>query len=161
MTGRMKRAGAAVLAAAAVMTAGVPAYAAGTQESSMDLNMSKEADYIMTIPMDTTSIGFGAESTVIGDLSVTGNIGTKQQVTVTAEKTPFTDVKDAENQFPFDLQCEGSSFETAVWSWQEVRAEEPTAYPLTVYIPTETWADVAAGDYTATLTFKAELQNIE
>lgn len=161
MTGREKRAGAVVLAAAAVMTAGIPVYATGTQESSMNLNMSKEASYIMTIPKDTSSIKFGAESTVIGALSVTGDIGTKQQVTVTTEKTPFTDVKDADNQFSFALQCEGNSFETAVWNWQEVRAEEPTAYPLTVYIPTETWADVAAGEYTATLTFTAELQNIE
>lgn len=171
MTGRKKRAGAAVLAAALVMTAGIPAYASETgtgdtaaQSSSLNLTTSQEARYIMTIPMQATGeagITFGDENTPIGDLSVTGDIGTKQQVSVTVEKTPFTDVRDANNHFDFDLLSENEDFEEATWNWQQVRAETPTGYALTVHIPNETWEKVPAGDYTATLTFKAQLEDVE
>lgn len=163
---RTKKAGVVFLSAALIMAAGIPAYASegadtGTQESSMNLSMSKESDYTMTIPKTTTSIKFGTVDTVIGDLSVTGDIGTKQQVAVTVEKTDFTDVKDEGNTFPFALQYEGEDFEAAVWNWEQVRADTPTAYSLTVNIPGATWGDVVAGDYAATLTFHAELQNVE
>lgn len=163
---RTKKAGAAILAAALLMAAGIPAYASegadtGTQGSSLNLTMSKESDYMMTIPKTTTSIQFGTVDTVIGDLYVTGDIGTKQQVAVTVGKTDFTDVKDEKNAFPFALQSGGADFEKAVWNWEQVRADTPTAYSLTVHIPSETWGEVVAGDYTAVLTFHAELQDIE
>lgn len=171
MNKRMKKAGAAALTTALILTAGIPAHAsepgAGdtpAQQSSLNLTTSKAAKYTMKIPMQATGeagITFGAVDTEIGDLTVTGDIGTKQQVSVTVEQTPFTDVKDSGNHFDFDLRCKENKFETEVWNWQEVRAETPVSYPLTVHIPNETWENVAAGDYTATLTFKAELQNIE
>ncbi len=166
MKGRKKRAAALALSALLVMAAGIPAYASGgadtgTQKSSLNLTMSKEPTYIMEIPKTTTSISFGKEDTVIGDLCVTGDIGTKQQVAVTVDKTNFVDENDTENSFPFTLQCDGSDFKTAVWSWEQVRADTPTAYSLTVHIPSETWGDVVAGNYAATLTFQAELQNVE
>lgn len=171
MRKEMKRAGAAALAAALILTGGIPVSAseAGAgdtpaQQSSLNLPTSQEAHYIMTIPMQATgeaSIPFGRVDTEIGDLTVTGDIGTKQQVSVTVEQTPFTDVKDPGNTFDFTLLHDGNTFKEAVWDWQEVRAETPVSYPLTVHIPSETWAKVVAGEYAATLNFKAELQNIE
>ena len=171
MRKEMKRAGAAALAEALILTGGISVSAseAGAgdtpaQQSSLNLTTSQEAHYSMTIPMQATgeaSIPFGKVDTEIGDLTVTGDIGTKQQVSVTVEQTPFTDVKDAGNSFRFELLCKESMFEKEVWDWQEVRVETPVSYPLTVHIPSETWAKVVAGEYAATLTFKAELQNIE
>lgn len=166
MKARAKKAAVLALSAALVMAAGIPVYASegddtGTQESSINLTMSKESDYMMTIPKTTTSIQFGTVDTVIGDLYVTGDIGTKQQVAVTVDKTDFTDVKDEENSFPFALQSGGADFEEAVWNWEQVRADTPAAYPLTVHIPSSMWGDVVAGDYAATLTFYAELQDVE
>lgn len=166
MKEKTRKAAALAFSAALVMAAGIPAYASeetstGTQESSLNLSMSKDADFMMSIPKTTASIQFGAENTVIGDLYVTGDIGTKQQVAVSVEKTKFTDVKAEDNCFPFTLQSGGADFEEAVWDWKQVRADTPTAYSLTVYIPNETWGEVVAGDYAATLTFYAELQNVE
>ena len=68
---RTKKAGVVFLSAALIMAAGIPVYASegadtGTQESSMNLTMSKESDYMMTIPKTTTSIQFGTVDTVIG-----------------------------------------------------------------------------------------------
>ena len=80
---------------------------------------------------------------------------------MTVEQTQFTDVKDSGNTFDFTLLHDGNTFKEAVWDWEEVRAETPVSYPLTVHIPSETWAKVVAGEYAAALTFKAELQNIE
>ena len=171
MRKEMKRAGAAALAEALILTGGISVSAseAGAgdtpaQQSSLNLTTSQEAHYIMTIPKQATgeaSIPFGKVDTEIGDLTVTGDIGTKQQVSVTVEQTPFTDVKDSGNTFDFTLLHDGNTFKEAVWDWEEVRAETPVSYPLTVHIPSETWAKVVAGEYAATLTFKAELQNIE
>ena len=118
----------------------------------------------MTIPMQASgeaSIPFGKVDTDIGDLAVEGDIGTKQQVSVTVEQTPFTDVKDPGNTFEFELRCDGSKFTGAAWDWEEVRAEGSVSYPLTLHIPSETWANVVAGEYAATLTFKAELQDVQ
>ena len=171
MKKELKKAGAAALAAALVMTAAIPVYADETgagdtpaQQSNLKLTTSMEAHYIMTIPMQASgeaSIPFGKVDTDIGDLAVEGDIGTKQQVSVTVEQTPFTDVKDPGNTFDFELRCDGSEFAGAAWDWEEVRAEGSVSYPLTVHIPSETWAKVVAGEYAATLTFKAELQDVQ
>ena len=108
MKKELKKAGAAALAAALVMTAAIPVYADETgagdtpaQQSNLKLTTSMEAHYIMTIPMQASgeaSIPFGKVDTDIGDLAVEGDIGTKQQVSVTVEQTPFTDVKDPGNK---------------------------------------------------------------
>ena len=149
------------LAVSAVMAAAIPAYASEEDEKSMELTMSKASEYIMTIPKDQDTVTFGTEKTQIGSLSVTGDIGTKQKVLVTVAKTNFVDVKDDTNFFAFDLQANGQNFSWAEWNWEQVRAQEPVAYPLTVYIPSETWADTVAGTYGATITFTAQLQDIE
>ncbi|MDO4337979.1 MAG: cation transporter [Eubacteriales bacterium] len=153
-----KRLQAVFLAGSMLMTAALPAYAADKQ--SMELTVNKAAQYTMTIPRDQNEIIFGAEHTTIGTLSVTGDIGTKQQVQVTVDKTDFADSKDKTNSFPFALQNNGSGFSSAVWTSEQVRAETPTGYDLEVYIPTTTWAGTQAGTYNATLTFQAELQDI-
>lgn len=152
----------AAFLAAAVMSMAVPAYASEAEkdEQSMELNMSKDSTYMMSIPM-SQSIAFGTVDTEIGEVSVTGDIGTKQKVNVKVSKTDFIDEKDAQNVFSFDLWSDEETFAGKDWVSEEVRAEEAVAYPLTVHIPTETWAGVIAGDYAATLTFEAELVDIE
>lgn len=161
----VKRAFAALMAASVMMLSSVPALAEGTsdmqQSKSMELFIQKQPTYTMTIPKTTNIIAFAKEKTVIGDLYVTGDVGTKQQVWVAVEKTDFVDEKDDTNSFPFDLQYAGEAFPGAVWSSAQLREKEATAYELTVYIPTETWAETKAGTYKASLTFKAELQDVQ
>lgn len=160
----VKRVFAALMAASVMTVSSVPAFAedtTGKQSDSMDLFMKKDPVYTMTIPATTNTIEFGTENTVIGDLSVTGDVGTKQQVRVTVSKTDFVDEKDDANSFSFDLQCSGTDFSGAIWSSDQLRSEAATKYALTVHIPTETWGNTKAGTYKATLTFKAELQDVQ
>ncbi|MDO5346708.1 MAG: cation transporter [Lachnospiraceae bacterium] len=157
----VKQAFAAGMAAFVMMTSAIPVFAAGSSDTQeMYLSMSKAPEYTMTIPA-SQDIPFGTVDTGIGDLYVTGNIGTKQQVQVTAEKTDFVDEKDDANSFSFDLQCSGTDFSGAIWSSDQLRSEAATKYALTVHIPTETWGNTKAGTYKATLTFKAELQDVQ
>lgn len=155
-----KRLMAALMCAAILTTAAIPAYAAGTDQQSMELTMSKDATFIMTIPSTTNTVVFGAVDTEIGEVKVTGDVGTKQQVEVTVTKTDFVDEKDSANTFAFSLQYNNADFTGDVWSTEELR-NETKALPLTVHIPTSTWENTAAGTYKATLTFQAELQDIE
>lgn len=161
----VKRAFAALMAASVMMLSSVPALAEGTsdmqQSKSMELFIQKTPTYTMTIPATTNTIEFGTENTVIGDLSVTGDVGTKQQVRVTVSKTDFVDEKDKTNSFSFFLQHKGVNFTEATWTSTQIRTEPVTAYALTVNIPTETWAQTKAGSYKATLTFEAELKDAQ
>lgn len=160
----VKRVFAALMAASVMMVPSAPAFAestGNTQSEDLELFMEKGATYTMTIPSTTNTIEFGAENTVIGTLSVTGDVGVKQQVQVVAEKTDFVDEKDAANKFAFDLQYDGKTFSGETWSSAQLRTEPATAYKLTVYIPTATWGETKAGNYKATLTFKADLQDVQ
>ena len=151
----------AVLAAvlAAFMMAALPVYAAsGIDDQQLHLSISKDAEYTMSIPATTNSVTFGEVDTVIGSLSIDGNIGTKQKVHVGVTKTDFAEAKDNTNKIPFTLKSAGNDFSSADWDRSAALAK--TAYELTVNIPTETWAGKAPGSYTATLTFKAELQDV-
>lgn len=160
---KSKKIMAALLAATAFCAAAIPAYASstGTDNQSMDLNISKTATYTMSIPSTQSNITFGTVDTIIGDVSVTGNIGTKQQVRVTVEKTDFVDAKDNTNKFSFELLNNGTAFSGQVWDSDQVRAAQAVAYPLTVRIPQTTWDTVKAGSYKATLTFQAELKEVQ
>lgn len=156
-----KKVMAALLVAAVMGTVAIPTYADSANDKTMELNTSKSASYIMSIPNTQSNISFGAEDTVIGNLSVTGNIGTKQQVQVTVEKTDFVDKKDNTNKFSFSLLHNGQDFTGQTWNYDQVRAAQAVAYPLTVHIPKTTWNGTKAGSYNATLTFKVALQDIE
>ncbi|MCD8104145.1 MAG: cation transporter [Lachnospiraceae bacterium] len=155
-----KRLMAALMCAAILTTAAIPAYASSTDQQSMELTMSKDATFIMTIPSTTNTVVFGAVDTEIGEVKVTGDVGTKQQVEVTVTKTDFVDEKDSTNTFAFSLQYNDADFTGAIWSTEELR-NETKALSLTVHIPTATWEGTTAGTYKATLTFQAELQDIE
>ncbi|MCD8046625.1 MAG: cation transporter [Clostridiales bacterium] len=157
---KIKKLTAVLMCAAILTTAAIPAYAAGTDQQSMELTMSKDATFIMTIPSTTNTVVFGAVDTEIGEVKVTGNVGTKQQVKVDVIKTDFASEKDDTNTFAFSLQYNNTDFTSDVWSADELR-NETKALPLTVHIPTSTWENTTAGTYKATLTFQAELQDIE
>lgn len=149
---------AGILATALLMTGEVSVYAAENQQSGTTTVTAKvDSTYTLSIPEDT-DLSFGEVDTLIGELSVTGNIGTKQKVQVTVGKTDFVDEKDAANKFSFDLLHNGTAFSEQTWDSDDVWAAEAVKYPLTVHIPQETWNATKAGSYKATLTFQAELQ---
>lgn len=156
----MKKTGAAFLASALVLTAVIPVYASDTQTESLQLTTTQAASYLLTIPLETT-VEFGAVTTEIGTVKVNGNIGTKQQVKVTATHTDFVDTKDDTNKFSFKLQDAGNVFNGDVWNWQDVRTESQKEHSLQVVIPEETWKEVPSGTYQATLNFVAELADIQ
>lgn len=154
-----KRAVSAVLAAAVLVSSALTAYAAdGSQSQSMELTVQKDASYILTIPKDQT-ISFGVVDTDIGELSVTGSIGTKQEVKVSVSTTKFVDTEDADNRFPFELRTGDGAFAGKTWDSQEVKEESKVA--LTVHIPSETWGETSPGTYRASVTFQAELLDVE
>lgn len=158
----LKRASAAFMAASVLMALSVPAFGETVrEEQSLELTMQKPPKYTMSIPSTTSIIVFGTENTEIGDLSVIGDVGTKQQVLVTVAKTDFVDDNDKTNSFSFSLQHNGVDFTEEAWTFNQLREEPITAYGLIVHIPTETWAETKAGTYKATLTFKAELQDVQ
>lgn len=154
-----KRAAGAVLAAAVLVSSALTAYAADSSQSqSMELTVQKDASYILTIPKDQT-ISFGVVDTDIGELSVTGSIGTKQEVKVGVSTTKFVDTEDVDNSFPFELRTGDSAFAGKAWDSREVKEESKVV--LTVHIPSETWGETSPGTYRALVTFQAELLDVE
>lgn len=150
----------AAFAAAAVAGSSCAAYGAGdVQTQSMELTVRKDASYILTIP-ESQEIAFGAVDTKIGELSVTGAIGTKQEVQVSVETTEFVDTADAGNHFAFTLYQGDAEFDGKAWSSQELKEPE-NGVELSVRIPTATWENTAPGTYQATVTFRAELRESE
>ena len=162
-----KKVAGAALAAAVLASAALTAYAAdgsqpqsdGIQTQSMELTLRKDPSYILTIP-ESQSIAFGAVDTKIGKLSVTGNIGTKQEVCVSVDMTDFIDTADDSNHFSFELFSGNTLFSEKAWGSLEVKEEDPSV-ELTVRIPSETWGETSPGTYRAVLTFQAELVDIE
>lgn len=144
--------------AAVSMMAALPVQAAGAQEESMNLSISKDASYTMTIPKTTNIVEFGAENTEIGDLSVSGDIGTKQKVSVAVSKTDFEDVKDSDNKIEFNLKDAAADFTGA--KWNRADALSGKGYKLNVNIPAASWAGKAPGVYQASITFQASLEDI-
>lgn len=151
----------AVLAAvmAVSMLTTIPANSAKADKQDMTVRITKDATYTLTIPSATDRVNFGAENTVIGNLSVKGDIGTKQKVRVGATKTEFVDVKDSTNRISFNLKNGGNNFSAA--DWNRDAALNKVGRELTINIPAETWKGKASGNYTATITFTAELQDIK
>lgn len=157
---RKKRAAGIVLAAAVLAMSVCTAYAAdGSQSQSMQLTIKKDASYTMSIPK-SQDIVFGTVDTEIGKLSVTGEIGTKQEVRVSVDTTEFTDTADAGNHFPFALWQGSGVFTGKTWSSKELE-DGGTSVPLTVHIPSEIWGKTSPGTYRAVITFAAELADTQ
>lgn len=145
----------------AVLAASVlPVYAAdGSQSGTMNLTVLKDASYTLTIPRDQ-SIVFGTVDTGIGEVSVSGEIGTQQAVQVSAASTEFVDAEDAGNSFSFELREGTAAFTQKKWGSQALKNNTSKA-ALTVHIPSETWGATSPGTYHASITFKAELVDAE
>lgn len=157
---RKKRAAGIVLAAAVLAMSVCTAYAAdGSQSQSMQLTIQKDASYTMSIPK-SQDIVFGTVDTEIGKLSVTGEIGTKQEVRVSVDTTEFTDTADAGNHFLFALWQGSGVFTGKTWSSKELEGSG-TPVLLTVHIPSETWGKTSPGTYRAVITFAAELADTQ
>lgn len=157
---RKKRAAGVSLAAAVLAMSVCTAYAAdGSHSQSMQLTIQKDASYTMSIPK-SQDIVFGAVDTEIGSLSVTGEIGTEQEVRVTVDTTEFTDTADTGNHFPFTLWQGSGVFTGKTWSSTELE-DGGTSVPLIVHIPSETWGKTSPGTYRAVLTFAAELADTQ
>lgn len=155
-----KRDAGASLAATVLAMSVCTAYAAdGSQSQSMQLTIQKNASYTMSIPA-SQDITFGTVDTEIGSLSVTGEIGTKQEVRVSVDTTEFTDTADDGNRFPFALWQGGTAFTGKNWSSKELE-NGGTSVSLTVHIPSETWGKTSPGTYRALVTFAAELADTQ
>ena len=159
-TGKNKKIMGAVLAAAILASSVLPVYAAdGSQSGTMKLTVSKEAGYILTIPSDQ-NIVFGTVDTGIGEVSVSGEIGTQQAVQVSAVSTEFVDAEDAGNSISFELREGNAAFTQKKWGSQALKDAASKA-SLTVHIPSETWGATGPGTYHASITFTAELVDAE
>lgn len=102
-TGKNKKIMGAVLAAAILASSVLPVYAAdGSQSGTMKLTVSKEAGYILTIPSDQ-NIVFGTVDTGIGEVSVSGEIGTQQAVQVSAVSRNLSMQKMPATVFPLSF----------------------------------------------------------
>ena len=157
---RKKRAAGTVLASVVLAMSVCTAYAAdGSQSQSMQLTIQKDASYTMSIPK-SQDIVFGTVDTEIGSLSVTGEIGSKQEVRVSVDTTEFTDTADTGNHFPFALWQGSRVFTGKTWSSTELEGSG-TPVPLTVHIPSETWGKTSPGTYRAVITFAAELADTQ
>lgn len=159
---KRKKAGkamAGVLGAALFMAAVVPVPAAENPKTdTLELNANVASEYHLTIPSSAAvALTFGEEMTEIGKLKVTGNVKPLETVTVSAQTTPFENINKKGSSFTYKLLNETEEFKKAEWNEEELR-KGTKEISLTVNIPSETWYSAAAGDYTSTITFTAELR---
>lgn len=156
MNKRTGKAALAAILAVTAMLAAIPVYAADTKQTGdLNLGISKDATYVLTIPSSTDKVEFGAENTSIGDLVISGDLGTKQKVTVIATKEAFKDEKDADNTITFALKNGNEEFTTADWTRTDIKESKRIA--LNVNIPAATWDTAAPGTYKGKITFSADI----
>ncbi len=162
MKRRTGKVGFALVLALTAMLAAIPVYAADESEKSDDLELQMEKDpmYVLTIPKENI-VQFDQESPSIGDLIISGDIGTKQKVTVTVVKENFVDTKDPDNVIPFTLRKGTEEFTTEFWERDDVKlsSDDSKKVTLTVDIPAATRNTAAPGLYKGKLIFKAVLSD--
>lgn len=146
---------ASLVLAIALSVLSLPVSAAGITSQTTTLTTTIDSSYTMSIPMNQT-ISLNTITTEIGAVAVTGNLKTDEEVAVTIEKTAFT--TENTGTIPYRLLSEGNAVASLTWSEAEARNDAPKSYPLTVTIDEEQWRQARAGDYTATITFTAEIQ---
>lgn len=136
-----------------------------------------DAEYTLNIPADQ-KIDFGAESTDIGSISVTNSSGfaVGKNLKVAISYDDFT-CEDVNTKIPFTitLACVGTATETInVNSGDDIIFDGKDDGSVNQYIPLNTinfapakntlikinstdWGKALAGNYTATITFTAEV----
>lgn len=117
------------------------------------------SDYVLTIPAKT-EIAFNATSTnLAGTLKVTGNVLPTQEVKVTA--TPNALHNEVQNtDLPYTLKKGAEIFTADTWNETELR-EETKAVQLSIAITEAEWNKAEAGNYTGSITFTANLQDVQ
>ena len=174
----MKKIFAILLAAAMLFSMATIASAAGSTTTLTTRVPS--AIYILNIPADQ-EIVFGATKTDIGCVTVTASEGFAKgkNLKVTATYDPFTSA-DASTTIPFALKCPYGIEDYYTYNWTSGRTitfygsangtvDEharmlnndgsigSTIDKINVVITSEDWGKALAGEYTATITFNAEV----
>lgn len=130
-----------------------------TKDTTIKANI--QSTYTLTIPAETT-IDFEATSTnLTGALKVTGNVLPTQEVEVTAQAKAFhNEVQNTDLPYKLIDKRNNSEFTTATWSEDELR-DGSKELTLSVDITKDAWSVAEAGDYKGSITFTANLQNVE
>jgi hypothetical protein len=146
-----------VSAATAASMLAMPVFA---NEAATELTTRIESTYTLEIPANNGIVA-GTESTVIGEVSVTGKVLATDAVTVTAETEAFKNQTQPEaDDLPFALnQSNGESFISAAWSGSEINAATPKGIELIVDITPAQWEAAAAGSYVGSITFTASMND--
>lgn len=149
---------ACALSAAMLGGLAVPACAAEPQTETTTLKATVNSSFLLSIPANQTVL-YNAAKTDIGRVSVTGNVLSTEEVTVTVDKTNFKHAtKDA--AIPYTLTNNEIPFTKGVWSETELRDATPKAVDLSVNVDAADWTAAPAGAYTSTITFNAALAPI-
>lgn len=127
---------------------------ASAEEQKTTLEATVPSSYTLTIPK-SQAIEYGRELTDIGSLSVIGNIRTDEVLRVSVEQSAFRN-EEKNHSFSFRLLSGSEIFQGQSWNGTELETEQTV--PLSVSIEDPVWDEAQAGNYTATLTFTAEIR---
>ena len=134
-----------------------------TKDTTIKANI--QSTYTLTIPAET-DIAFEATSTSLnGTLKVTGNVLPSQEVEVTAQAKDFHN--HAQNaDLPYKLMNGQEEFKIATWNETELRngfenSQNAKEIQLSIAIEESNWKTAKAGDYEGSITFTANLQNVQ
>lgn len=132
-----------------------------TESKDTSITAKIQSTYTLSIPASTT-IDFEKTSTNLKEtLKVTGNVLPTQEVAVTAKAGAFHN-KVQNTDLPYKLidKRNNSEFTTATWSEDELR-DGSKELTLSVDITKEAWDAAEAGSYEGSITFTANLQDIQ
>ena len=132
-----------------------------TESKDTSITAKIQSTYTLSIPASTT-IDFEKTSTNLKEtLKVTGNVLPTQEVAVTAKAGAFHN-KVQNTDLPYKLidKRNNSEFTTATWSEDELR-DGSKELTLSVDITKEAWDAAEAGNYEGSITFTANLQDIQ
>lgn len=136
-----------------------------TESKDTTIKANIQSAYTLTIPAET-QITFEAVSTnLAGALKVTGNVLPSQEVVVTATAGAFhNNVQNTD--LPYKLMNGQEEFKTATWDETELRSgfeqeSQAKAIQLSIAIAESDWQFAQAGDYEGSITFTANLQNVQ
>lgn len=136
---------------------------AATDPNTTTLTTTKGSTYSLKIPIATKDIPYGALYTDLGSLTVTGNVGIGESVTVSTKINQLVRTGNAEDTISFSLVDVTNPdapkiFTSSVWREEEL-FDESKSIPLSVQIPTVNWENAKAGDYTGSIVFTASVNN--
>lgn len=132
-----------------------------TESKDTSITAKIQSTYTLSIPASTT-IDFKETSTNLKEtLKVTGNVLPTQEVVVTAKAGAFHNkVQNADLPYKLIDKRNDSEFTTATWSEDELR-DGSKELTLSVDITKEAWDAAEAGSYEGSITFTANLQDIQ